>query len=144
MAQEVDSLRGFFSAFFAVDQKVWSGFLAGWPGLPNNDCHDRWNKRLSFAFNLFFEMPTSVRIAMILFAISHTFTYGPNTLLRSLAPPFIFGEGPKPPSWTDYKVPANQVIGDEDAKKEARRMIAAFVPSLEEGVKVEDMPAPFN
>jgi hypothetical protein len=31
MQQPVESLRGFFSAFFAVDQAVWAGFLAGNP-----------------------------------------------------------------------------------------------------------------
>jgi hypothetical protein len=34
MEQTVDKLRGFFKAFFEVDEAVWSGFLAGWPGLP--------------------------------------------------------------------------------------------------------------
>mmetsp|Transcript_63572 Transcript_63572/g.175318 ORF Transcript_63572/g.175318 Transcript_63572/m.175318 type:complete len:511 (-) Transcript_63572:915-2447(-) len=31
MAQPVEKLRGFFSAFFKLDTILWGGFLAGWP-----------------------------------------------------------------------------------------------------------------
>jgi lycopene beta-cyclase len=67
MQQPVEKLRGFFSAFFAVEQPVWSGFLAGWPGLPNNKYHETWSARLSFALNLFVKMPPTVGLAMVLY-----------------------------------------------------------------------------
>jgi lycopene beta-cyclase len=37
MNQKVDILRGFFAAFFQLDAETWSGFLAGWPGLPGDN-----------------------------------------------------------------------------------------------------------
>ena len=52
MAQPVESLRGFFSAFFKLETILWGGFLAGWPGLPGNEFHDSWEKRLGFGVNL--------------------------------------------------------------------------------------------
>ena len=37
--QKVEYLRGFFKAFFEIETPVWGGFLAGWPGLPGDECH---------------------------------------------------------------------------------------------------------
>ena len=85
MQQQVDVIRGFFSAFFAIDQEVWSGFLAGWPGLPGNYHHETWDRRFVFAVSMFLKMPNNVRISMVLYAITHTFEYGPNSLLRYAA-----------------------------------------------------------
>lgn len=130
MAQPVRLLRGFFSAFFAVNQPVWSGFLAGWPGLPNNEEHAVWNKRLGFALSLFFQMPTEVKLTMILFAIKHTLEFGPNTLLRSLAPDFLFGGSGDEPLWQ----PPTRVLGDDVAKSEARSMIRGFEESKVAGL----------
>lgn len=147
MAQSVGLLRGFFSAFFAVDQPTWAGFLAGWPGLPNSDLHDNWTKRLSFALKLFFKMPTDVKLAMIFFAIKHTLEFGPNTLLRSLLPDFLFG----PSSEVEWS-PPTPLKGDVEAKNEARRMMKEFSPSGtaverrtagEEGEGGSVFPSPF-
>lgn len=85
MDQRVENLRGFFIAFFSLSQPVWSGnrlnclvtkpsinilherlgFLAGWPGLPNNEYHDRWDRRLRFALELFVKMPAVVAFTMV-------------------------------------------------------------------------------
>lgn len=130
MAQPVQLLRGFFSAFFAVDQPVWSGFLGGWPGLPNNEEHAVWNKRLGFALSLFLQMPTQVKLTMVLFAIKHTFQFGPNTLLRSLGPDFLFGGSIEEPLW---QAPV-RTLGDDVAKTEARTMIRKFEDSKSEGL----------
>lgn len=124
MIQPVDQLRGFFSAFFSVEQDVWAGFLAGWPGLPGNWHHDNWPSRLKFCIDLFSKMPNSLRIGIIWYSILYTFEYGPNTLFRSLLP-FIFGFGPESHKWA--APPA--VVGDEAAKVEAREMIKLFKPS---------------
>jgi lycopene beta-cyclase len=159
MKQPVEKLRGFFSAFFAVEQLVWSGFLAGWPGLPGNEFHDTWNARFSFALKLFVQMPNDVRLAMMLYAIQYTLEFGPATLLRSLTPGFLFGSGPADPSWQ----PAPVDIGDVDAKEEARRMMKEFTctahstihsksdeekteerSETEKKVSINNYPAPFN
>lgn len=128
MQQNVHKLRGFFSAFFALNQPAWSGFLAGWPGLPNNQYHDSWDKRFTFALNLFVRMPPDVAVAMVLYAIRYTLEYGPNTLLRSLAPPFLLGEGPVPIDYdaTYGTLESGRGVGDMEAKEEARRMMLAF------------------
>jgi len=126
MAQNVNILRGFFSAFFRVDLPIWGGFLAGWPGLPGNIHHETWDRRLLFALNLFTKMSNEVRLAMMTYAVKHTATFGPNLLLRSLTPPFLFGSGPLDYEW----VPPSTTTGDEEAKAEARRMIQEFEKRL--------------
>ena len=130
MAQPVELLRGFFQAFFAVEQPVWAGFLAGWPGRPNNDRPDSWSKRLTFALKLFFQMPTKVKITMILFAIRHTFEFGPNTLLRSLLPEVAFSTDGDDSPWT----PPPLQVGERAAKDEARVMMNAFSSSKKRGL----------
>ncbi|KAJ1438571.1 lycopene cyclase protein-domain-containing protein [Ochromonadaceae sp. CCMP2298] len=144
MRQPVSSLRGFFTAFFAIDQAVWSGFLAGWPGLPNNQYHESWNARLQFALSMFLKMPNDTRLAMMLYAVQYTVQFGPNTLLRSLLPPILLGAGPPEPTWR-APTPAGEV-GDPGAKEEARRMMRSFASTpapapvvVSEG---ENAPAP--
>ena len=149
MRQSVDQLRGFFSAFFSIEQEVWAGFLAGWPGLPGNFHHETWNSRFKFCLDLFLKMPNPVRVAIIAYAIQYTFQFGPNNLVRSITP--LFGEGPDVPQWN----PPMSAIGDDDAKDEARKLIAAFKPTAEPpsdsdvtmpmaGSKTECVPSPFN
>ena len=123
MAQPVERLRGFFAAFFALDTIVWGGFLAGWPGLPGNEYHESWNRRLSFALPLFYYMPTEVKVAMVLYAVRFSFENGP-ALLRSFATP-LFGEGPEPfvPLGVDRE-PNVYITGDAAAKEEAWAMIS--------------------
>ena len=116
MRQPVDQLRGFFDAFFQLDQIVWAGFLAGWPGLPGhfsiiiskfvagpvlhshyfagetgNTYHASWSSRFKFCIDLFLKMPNSVRFGIILYSVLFTLEYGPNSLLRSIIP--LFGQG---------------------------------------------------
>ncbi len=124
MAQSVDLLRGFFSAFFAVEQPVWSGFLAGWPGLPNNHYHETWAARMAFALKLFTKMPIRVKLTMMLFAINHTLQFGPNTLLRSLLPDFLFGSIVEDSE--EHLKSTQHSMGDMLAKNEARDMIKNF------------------
>ena len=130
MEQNVEKLRGFFSAFFALPQPVWGGFLAGWPGLPGNENHDSWLKRFSFATGLFVKMPLQVQLSIMLYAIRFTLEYGPYTLLRSVTPPFLFGTGPGTPAWE----PPRMSLGDEEAKEEARQMMKKFKPTVDESV----------
>ena len=155
MEQPVDKLRGFFQAFFALEQDVWSGFLAGWPGLPGNSYHETWDRRFSFCLDLFFKMKNPVKAAMVLYSIQYTAKYGPGTLVRSLTPDFLFGSGPGKYEWKAMP----EQLGDFDAKTEAKNMMKAFVPTAGEHsslksetieVKVEKKeellayPAPFN
>jgi lycopene beta-cyclase len=147
MEQPVDKLRGFFSAFFACKQVVWGGFLAGWPGLPGNSYHKTWSARLSFALELFFKMPPDVGLSMVLYSIMYTVKFGPNTLLRSLTPAFLFGAGPSDSVYSDLP----ETLGDTAAKIEARNMMKAFTPTAKvtynkkEPEKVDSTyPAPFN
>lgn len=158
MEQPVDKLRGFFQAFFMVDQDTWSGFLAGWPGLPGNIHHETWDRRLKFCLDLFFKMQNPVKAAMVLYSIKYTSQYGPGTLIRSLTPDFLFGSGPK--VFKAEKLPDQ--LGDIEVKSEARKMMLEFVPtagehfvtkmdSVKEVVaeveireEVSAYPAPFN
>jgi len=89
-----------------------------------------------FALNLFTKMPNNVRLAMMMFAVKHIAVFGPNLLLRSLTPSFLFGSGPLDYEW----VPPATVLGDEEAKAEARKMIQEFEKrsSLREAVVVGD------
>jgi len=82
MRQPVSILRGFFDGFFKLDTKAWSGFLAGWPGLPNNGQHASWDRRLEFGVELFMKWPNEVRLALMLGAIR----YGGLNILRSITP----------------------------------------------------------
>jgi len=70
MQQPVTGLRGFFGGFFALPEEQWTGFLAGWPGLPGNDAHDVWHKRLLFGINLWLLVPWDVKLRLVLGAVS--------------------------------------------------------------------------
>jgi hypothetical protein len=76
---------------------------------------------------MFLKMPNDTRLAMILYSVQYTVEFGPNTLLRSLLPALLVGEGPPSPSWSP-PVPVGEV-GDPGAKEEARRMMRAFTPT---------------
>ena len=149
MAQRVKGLRGFFQAFFSLEQIVWAGFLAGWPGLPGNVHHESWDRRLIFALQMFVQLPNEVRLAMILFAIRYTIEYGPNTLLRSLTPSLFFGRGPPDPNYIATR--PSKFQGEFEAKEEARNMMKAFRPFSvneetlpHEEVNGNGFPAPFD
>ena len=145
MRQSVNQLRGFFSAFFAIEQEVWAGFLAGWPGLPGNFHHETWSSRFKFCLDLFLKMPNSVRVAIIAYAVQYTFEFGPSNLVRSITP--LFGNGPNSPTWE----PPSSTIGDVAAKDEARKFISDFKPTAQAPSDVtvsiaepEGVPSPFN
>lgn len=137
MNQNIHILRDFFAAFFSMDKKLWSGFLAGWPGLPNNEYHDSWEKRINFAGRAFFLMSISSRLALLRFLWRHVVNFGSQTVLRSLCPPQLFGNGRQ--YFEQHLIPhessafdnfksyeSHNEIGDVAAKQEAREMIAAF------------------
>ena len=92
--QPVNILRGFFDAFFELEDDLWGGFLAGYPSLPGSSHHETWTQRLFFALKIFMNMPNDVRLAMVLYSVKYTLEYGPGTLLRSISPPLVLGTGP--------------------------------------------------
>lgn len=69
MAQPVTSIRGFFGGFFALPEEQWTGFLAGWPGLPNNEAHGVWHRRLMFGVRLWLLVPPAVKLQLALTAV---------------------------------------------------------------------------
>lgn len=125
MRQNVHKIRAFFSAFFALDQKLWSGFLAGWPGLPNNQYHDSWDKRVLFALGMLSKLPVQVSLEMIAHALRYTVEHGPYSVLRSLLPPVLFGNSPRLVDY-DRAYGHSEVVGDMAAKEEARWMMKQF------------------
>lgn len=62
-AVPVEMLRGFFSAFFALDTLTWAGFLAGWPGLPGNEKHDTYVERIKYGLSIAIKFPPKVHSA---------------------------------------------------------------------------------
>ena len=130
MEQNVQYLRGFFDGFFRMPLDLWAGFLAGWPGLPNNDKHETWYKRLWFGLNLVARTPPQVTIAMAAAIAAFIVEEGP-PLVQSVTP--FLGD---PPSfeYEDY-LAAN--VGDVAVKAEARRIIQASKVT-------EDLPSAFG
>jgi lycopene beta-cyclase len=129
MKQNVIGLRGFFGGFFKLPLPLWAGFLAGWPGLPNNDCHETWLARLWFGLNFIVRLPPSVALDMTVDIITYIATT--NLALAQSVTPFL-GE---PDSYL-YQ-PNQDNIGDIAAKNEARLMILA-------SKVVEDVPVEFE
>jgi len=82
MRQSVTGLRGFFSGFFDLPDEQWTGFLAGWPGLPGNDAHDSWEKRLVFGINLWIRVPFAVKLSLAVSAMQ----FGGIGFFRSVLP----------------------------------------------------------
>ena len=129
MKQKVEGLRGFFDGFFRLPLETWAGFLAGWPGLPNNDKHDTWYGRIVFGLTFVLKLPPTVAVDMVLSIITYSISEG-IALPQSVTP--LFGE---PASFEYVEIPKNQ--GDVAAKNEARKMISDS--------KVEvNMPVPFE
>jgi len=65
MTQDVENLRGFFGAFFQLQQPVWSGFLSGWNSLPNNNRVDDWAGRVLMGVELWIRSPVSVKLGLM-------------------------------------------------------------------------------
>mmetsp|Transcript_16106 Transcript_16106/g.30417 ORF Transcript_16106/g.30417 Transcript_16106/m.30417 type:complete len:636 (+) Transcript_16106:103-2010(+) len=129
MKQNVEGLRGFFDGFFRLPMELWSGFLAGWPGLPNNDKHETWFARLYFGLTFVSKLPPKVALDMLFSIITYSVKEG--IALPQSVTPFL-GE---PDSYLYVERPKNQ--GDVAAKNEARRMISES--------KIENViPVPFE
>jgi lycopene beta-cyclase len=116
MQQDVVGLRGFFSGFFRLPLELWAGFLAGWPGLPNNDKHESWAARIWFGLNFIVRIPPPVALSMVWAIIAYSIAEGA-PLPQSVTP--LFGE---PPSY-EYKDALKANVGDVACKNEARKMI---------------------
>ena len=119
MQQDATVLLGFFQAFFQLPTAFWSGFLAGWPGLPNNEKHETWNSRLEFGMRMFLLAPNAVRLALVKCAVDSAFRYGVKDFLRSVTP--LFGA---PDDYAKAFEAAPEELGDAAAKAEAIRMMA--------------------
>jgi lycopene beta-cyclase len=116
MEQNVQGLRGFFDGFFRLPLEMWAGFLAGWPGLPNNDKHASWAARMWFGLNFVARLPPQVALSMLTSIITYSLTEGA-PLPQSVTP--FLGE---PPSY-EWQGERNGNVGDVAAKEEARGMI---------------------
>lgn len=146
-AQPVDKLRGFFDAFFQLEMDVWGGFLAGWPGLPGNQHHDSWDKRLKFGLALFVKFPPIVALTMMYYAVMFSLEFGGNLLRSFLTPlfgPNLGGVAPIERESLTTRLTATYNVGDEAAKQEALEMLAAGSgdPSPQVALLAEDgMPS---
>jgi len=129
MKKDVVGLRGFFDGFFRLPMPLWGGFLAGWPGLPDNENHETWFARMWFGINFVACLPPSVALDMLGSIVSYI-AFTDLALAQSVTP--LLGE----PGSYEYK-PNKDTLGDAAAKNEARRMI------LESKV-VEDLPVDFE
>lgn len=129
MKQNVEGLRGFFDGFFRLPLGLWAGFLAGWPGLPNNDKHETWLGRIWFGLNFIVKIPFPVAFAMALEIATYSVT-GRGTLPQSVSP--LLGE----PASYEYQE-EDATVGDVAAKAEAREMVKASLVT-------EKLPVAFN
>jgi lycopene beta-cyclase len=107
----------------------WGGFLAGWPGLPNNEQHETWVARILYGLNFIIKLPPVVALDMLTSIITYSISEG-TPLLQSVTP--LFGE----PSSFEYQRNEDRV-GDVAAKLEAKRMIQASAVT-------QDLPVAFD
>jgi lycopene beta-cyclase len=89
MKQDVVGLRGFFDGFFRLPLELWGGFLAGWPGLPYNENHETWLKRIWYGLSFIVKIPLPVALDMAANIVQYSITEGID-LAQSVTP--IFGE----------------------------------------------------
>mmetsp|Transcript_5451 Transcript_5451/g.7730 ORF Transcript_5451/g.7730 Transcript_5451/m.7730 type:complete len:613 (+) Transcript_5451:134-1972(+) len=129
MKQNVEGLRGFFDGFFKLPVELWGGFLAGWPGLPNNVNHETWIARMWFGLSFIVKIPFPVAFDMFINILSYSVT-GKGTLPQSVTP--LLGE----PASYEYEED-DATVGDVAAKAEARQMIM-------ESKVTKDLPVAFN
>mmetsp|Transcript_8677 Transcript_8677/g.12785 ORF Transcript_8677/g.12785 Transcript_8677/m.12785 type:complete len:628 (+) Transcript_8677:139-2022(+) len=128
MKQNVEGLRGFFDGFFRLPLEMWAGFLAGWPGLPNNKSHETWSARIGFGLLFVSKLPLQVAVDMFTSIVAYSVTNFPS-LPRSVTP-FL----PDPEDYIHVERP--ELMGDVAAKSEAMRMIA-------ESKVTKDVPVAF-
>ena len=129
MKQDVVGLRGFFDGFFRLPEPLWAGFLAGWPGLPNNSQHERWWARMWFGLSFIVRIPFPVALDMALSIASYSLSQG--APLPQSVTPFLGA-----PDSFEYR-PNQDGVGDVAAKQEARSMIQASKTT-------EDLPVAFG
>lgn len=129
MKQNVEGLRGFFDGFFKLPLSLWGGFLAGWPGLPNNENHETWWARLKFGLTFVSKLPLPVAADML--ASIATYSISEVVPLPQSVTPLL-----GLPDGYDYKE-KGAVVGDVAAKAEARKMI-------QESNMEEDVPVDFE
>ena len=116
MKQDVVGLRGFFDGFFRLPLPMWAGFLAGWPGLPNNDKHETWYARMWFGLTFVSKLPLPVAWSMLTSIVMYSITKGvplPQSVTPFLGQPQAYVAETN----MDY-------VGDVAAKTEARRMLS--------------------
>jgi len=144
-AQPVETLRGFFGAFFALDDAVWGGFLAGWPGLPGNENHASYLARIKFGISIALKFPPKVAAIFVAYLAKFTAGYGPLIVRSIFTPLFEVGVGAPPP---DPGLRARRqrarevyVTGDAAAKREAVQMLreGRGEPSPQVGLLEESM-----
>mmetsp|Transcript_97540 Transcript_97540/g.134155 ORF Transcript_97540/g.134155 Transcript_97540/m.134155 type:complete len:427 (-) Transcript_97540:333-1613(-) len=126
LRQPVDNLRGFFDAFFKLEQPVWSGFLAGWTTLPGNEKHEEWDRRLIFGLSIFMRFPPQVALSLMYYAVLFTIEYGPALLRCIFTPVFELGRGDEVsllPAQRRERAAAVYIEGDLEAKREAMEML---------------------
>mmetsp|Transcript_9330 Transcript_9330/g.18819 ORF Transcript_9330/g.18819 Transcript_9330/m.18819 type:complete len:616 (+) Transcript_9330:58-1905(+) len=115
MKQNVEGLRGFFDGFFKLPLELWGGFLAGWPGLPNNENHETWWARLKFGLSFVSKLPPQVALDMLVSIATYSITEGV-PLPQSVSPLLGLPDG------YEYKE-KSAAVGDVAAKSEAMKMI---------------------
>lgn len=115
MKQNVEGLRGFFDGFFKLPLELWGGFLAGWPGLPNNENHETWWARLKFGLSFVSKLPPQVAFDMLASIATYSITEGV-PLPQSVTPLLGLPDG------YEYKE-KSAAVGDVAAKSEAMKMI---------------------
>ena len=115
MKQNVEGLRGFFDGFFRLPMPMWSGFLAGWPGLPGNDYHDNWASRMWYGVLFLSKLPLQVSLDMVSSIAGYT-VFENLSLMQSVTP--FLGV----PDSYEYQMNTD-VVGDVAAKSEARKML---------------------
>ena len=89
MKQNVVGLRGFFDGFFKLPLEMWGGFLAGWPGLANNETHETWQARIWFGLSFIVKLPPVVALDMAASIGGYSLTEG-LSLIQSVTP--LLGE----------------------------------------------------
>ena len=118
MTLDAEALRGWFAGFFALDEEVWGGFLAGWRGLPGNHHHESRAARLLFGLSLVPKLPPPVTLKLASFILEYSLKHG-GALMRSLTP--FFGDGAY--FSEDAAPPGPRQVGDAAVKAEIRARV---------------------